>query len=213
MRYLVSGSTRSLARLGPLHPARLGFLLTPANRSSVAAILALGLPWAGDNGAYSGLDEAAFRRMLRRITGVPGCLFVAAPDVVADAGATLAQFPRWAALIRSCGQPVALVGQDGAEDLPIPWESFDCWFVGGSTRWKLSQASADLCREAKRRGKHAHVGRVNSLRRLRAALDMGADTVDGSSASMWGDKYIAKYPRWIDALCAQPTLYPEEVIS
>lgn len=145
--------------------------------------------------------------MLRHITGQPRCLFVVCPDRVGDAKTTLAMFDAWRQEVRQCGQPIAFVGQDGIEDLPIPWDLFDAWFIGGSTRWKLSQASADLASEAKVRGKWLHMGRVNSNRRLTAAYYMGCNSVDGSSASMFGDKYIHRYCAWIDHLHTQPTLF------
>ena len=44
----------------------------------------------------------------------------------------------------------------------------------------------DACREARRRGKWVHMGRVNGLRRLRIALDFGVDTVDGTSLTRPG---------------------------
>lgn len=206
MRLLVSGSTRTVRELAGRIPDRLGVLLAPANRNSVASVLATGLPWAVDNGAFSGFDEARFLRLLERCRGQPRCLFVVAPDVVANAKVTLAQWPWWSALIRSRGLPPAFVGQDGQEGLPLP-DGMAAYFVGGSTRWKLSQASADLCREAKRRGLWVHVGRVNSLRRLRTAYDFGADSVDGSSMSMFGDAHVAKFARWIDRIRGEPDLF------
>jgi hypothetical protein len=197
MRILVSGSTRTVRDLADHYPDRLGILLAPANGNTVASVVKTGLPWAIDNGAYSGFDEARFLRLLDRAQGQLGCLFVVAPDVVADARATLAQWPWWSALIRSRGLPVAFVGQDGQEDLPLP-DDMDAYFVGGSTRWKLSQASADLCREAKRRGLPVHIGRVNSLRRLRTAYDFGADSIDGSGYSKFAA--VARAKRRTDML-------------
>lgn len=203
MILLVSGCTRTMARLAPLWPRRLGHMLTPGNRNRTHALLATGLPWCADNGAFAGLDEAAFRRMLERIIGLPRCLFVVCPDAVGDAARTLEMFRSWRGEVAASGQPVAFVGQDGAESLEVPWGELDAWFVGGSTEWKLSAASAGLCREAKARGKWVHMGRVNSLRRMRAAHAMGCDSIDGTSASMFGDRYVEKYCRWIDHVCAQ----------
>lgn len=197
MILLVSGSTRTVARLATVWPASLGHMLTPANRNSPEALLATGLPWCADNGCFGGLDEAAYRRMLRRVAGLPRCLFVVVPDVVADARGTLALWRRWRDEVALAGHPLAFVGQDGAEDLEVPWPEMGAWFVGGSTRWKLSAASEDLCREASRQGKWVHMGRVNSLRRMRDAHAMGCDSIDGSSASMFGDKYIHKYCQWL----------------
>lgn len=207
MIYLVSGSVKTLSQLAPTHGSRLGFLTTPSNRNSPACFTRLGLPWAADNGAYSGFDAAKFRRLLARVRGLERCLFVVCPDVVANAKSTLALFGEWRDEVASYGQPVAFVGQDGAEGIEIPWGSFGAWFIGGSTEWKLSRASADLAAEAKRRGRWVHMGRVNSLKRMRLAYEMGCDSVDGSSASMYGDRCIHKYCRWLDGICSQPLLF------
>jgi hypothetical protein len=193
---LVSGSTKTVASLAHQHRARLGHLLTPSNRNSVDSLLRTGLSWAADNGAFSGFDTARFRRLLSRVAGKPRCLFVVCPDVVGDAQRTLDLFDLWRYEVAASGQPVALVGQDGLEDLSVPWHAFDCLFIGGSTAWKLSRTAADLCHEAKARGKWIHVGRVNSLRRMMSAKDMGADSIDGSSLSMFGDKYIHRFCQW-----------------
>jgi hypothetical protein len=222
MRVLVSGSTKMVGGLAPAWPDSLGHLLTPGNGITVASLLKTGLPFACDNGAYSGLDEAAFRKMLGKVAGAPRCLFVVVPDVVADARATLALFGRWAPECRAAGQPLAFVGQDGAEDCDLPWADFDAFFVGGSTRWKLSGAAADLGAEAKARGKWLHMGRVNSMRRLRIAYRLGCDSVDGSSYSRWRHRTITHRPdmslerhlRFLAALARQAReqrgLFPEE---
>jgi hypothetical protein len=216
MRILVSGGARCLQALYRQFPDQLGFLVTPSNLSWVAtASKGLGALWAADNGAYAGFDPDAFRRLLRHARGKPHCLFVVCPDVVADAAGTLALFRRWAPEVGQTGQPLAFVGQDGAEDLTLPWEEFAAYFIGGSTRWKLSAASAQLAGEARARGKWVHMGRVNSMRRLRAALDIGCDSCDGSSYSRWAVKAEAARPdmklerhlAFLRALRAQPVLF------
>lgn len=161
---LVSGATATLRRLGP--SPRLGALLTPRAGNSVEAILALGLPWAADNSAYSCWDEGRFVRMLDRLAGHAGCMWVAVPDVVANAAATLDLFETWQPRIAARGLPVALVLQDGQENLPVPWDRIDAVFVGGSTAWKLGDHARQVVAEAKARGKLAHLGRVNCRRRL-----------------------------------------------
>jgi hypothetical protein len=192
----VSGATRTLRGLGP--SPYLGVLLTPRAANSVEAITGLGLPWAADNSAYSCWDEGRFHRMLDRIAGVPGCLWVAAPDVVANAAATLALFDLWQPRMAACGLPVALVLQDGQERFPVPWDRLDAVFVGGGTAWKLGDAARGLCVEAKARGKLIHVGRVNSKRRLAHLARWGCvDSVDGSSFSRWPDTRIPAALRWI----------------
>jgi hypothetical protein len=207
MIFLVSGTTTSLSKAMRVYPDRLGVLLTPNNRNAVSWCVQTGLPWAIDNGAFSGFDPDRFRRLLRRAADKPRLLWVVCPDVVGQARATLDLFEQWQPELTAAGVPVAFVGQDGQEDLPVPWDRLDAFFVGGSTRWKLSEAAGDLVREAKRRGKWVHMGRVNSLRRMRVAYEIGCDSCDGSSASRWGDKYTMQYPRWLGRISEQMHLW------
>lgn len=61
--------------------------------------------------------------------------------------------------------------------------------------------------EAKRRGKHVHMGRVNSLRRLRFARDIGCDSVDGTFLGFGPDVNIVRLQRWLDDIERQPSLW------
>lgn len=203
---LVSGSTRTVRDLAETRPERLGHLLTPRNRNSVASLVRTGLPWAVDNGAFSGFDADAFRSLVRRAAGQPRLLWVVCPDVVADARATLDLFDQWQPELSGMGLPVAFVLQDGQEDLSLPAD-FDCLFIGGTTEFKLSEAAADLVTEAKGRGAWVHMGRVNSLKRMRHAQAIGCDSIDGSSASMFGDKYIHRYLIWLAQLDRERLLF------
>lgn len=205
MLLLVSGSTRSVRECAGRYPDRLGHLLTPSNRNSVASVVNTGLWWALDNGSFSGFDPVLFRRRLGVVRGEPRCLFVVAPDVVARARETIRLWMRWCADLAECGQPAAFVFQDGQEDLEIP--EAEAYFIGGSTRWKLSSAAADCARYAKTRGAWLHMGRVNSRRRMAHAIELGCDSIDGSSASMFGDTYIPKYMKWLTHLETQRVLF------
>lgn len=187
---LVSGATRTMERI---RDPRLGRLVTPRSRNIPDA-----LPWALDNAAFSGFVEDAFVDALERYRGMPHCLWVACPDVVADSVATLALFAAWHERVRKLGYRVALVAQNGLAVQDTPWDSIDCLFIGGDTRWKLSWEAHVLCREAKTRGKSVHIGRVNSKRRFLAARQMGADTIDGSGFSRFPDTRIPKALRWMD---------------
>ncbi len=207
MILLVSGTTKSFTRAAAVRPLAFGRLLTPANRNSIAWVTGDGKPWAVDNGCFHCLDAPAFTRLVGKVAGKLGLLWVAAPDVVGDARTTLERFREWLPMLRAAGVPVALVGQDGTEELELPWDDFACLFIGGTTRWKLSQASADLGFEAKRRGKMLHFGRVNSRRRLRAAFERGCDSVDGTGMSRWGDVHLLKFARWLAQIEAEPTLF------
>lgn len=194
---LVSGATATVSRLAS---PKIGSLLRPGNGNRPVP----GVPWAADNGAFSGFDAKAFGAMLARLQGVPGCLWVATPDVVADAAGTDLMFSEWEPQLHSMGFPVAYVAQDGL--VAVPWDRCECLFVGGTTRFKMSAATERLAREAKRRGKLLHIGRVNSLRRLSYAQSVGADTVDGTGFSAFPDTRIPLALRWLGRVEAQPAL-------
>lgn len=110
-------------------------------------------------------------------------------------------------VIRELGFPTAFVAQDGQEYLPIPWDAFDCLFVGGSTAWKLSEPAYALVREAKRRGKWCHMGRVNSWRRIRAAAMSGYDSCDGTYIAYNPIELTEKVSGWMRNLREQQRLW------
>jgi hypothetical protein len=208
MRLLVSGATTTLEELASAWPNHLGRLLTPATGNNPDRMASL--PWAADNSAFSAWDEPAFVRLVARLSGRPACLFLAVPDVVGDAHATLEAFRSWVPRLRPAGLPLALVGQDGAAALP--WDDFDSYFIGGTDAWKLSRASWHLAQEAKDRGKHLHMGRVNSIRRLDVAYAWGCDSVDGSGMSMFPRAHIPRFLRHLKHLDSQPLLVDQKSV-
>lgn len=154
----------------------------------------VGWRWAADNGAFGEFNPEAFRRMLDGLHGLPGCLFVAAPDVVGDAECTLELFEEWYDELVAAWQPIALVAQDGlvGGDDRVPWSRIDALFIGGSTEFKLGLDAAELAREARTRGKHVHWGRVSSLRRKRYIASVGGinDSIDGNINNRWRDRWL-----------------------
>lgn len=196
---LLSGATRLVESLLPC--PYLGVLTSP--RAGNRHYERLGLPWAADNDVFTGkFDPVRFRRLL---TWDPtGCLWVAAPDVVGDAAATLELFAQWAPEIRSAGFPVALVGQDGL--VAPPWDDLDALFIGGSTEWKLGPVAFALAREAKERGKWVHFGRVNTANRIRYARQAGADSIDGTKATKWPFE-LPRILRWIENADTQEVMF------
>jgi hypothetical protein len=128
---------------------------------------------------------SVFVSMLEAIEGVP-LRFIAVPDVVGDARSTLRRFARWRDRVAQAG-PVALCAQDGLGVMTTPWDQLDCIFIGGTTRWKCSEAAQRLVLEARERGKWAHMGRVNTARRMLLAKSWGCDSIDGTSVSMFTD--------------------------
>lgn len=153
-----------------------------------------GVPWCADNGCFSDVfNEAKWWAWLQaNAHRADSCVFAVAPDVVADAAATLARSAPWMPKIRALGYPVAFVAQDGLENLTVPWDEFDALFIGGSTEWKLGRHARAIAREAKRRGKHLHMGRVNSLQRLRYARWLGCDSADGTFIKRGPDVNLPK---------------------
>lgn len=118
-----------------------------------------------------------------------------------DAAATLERSLPLLPKIRALGFKAALVAQDGLEELEVPWDEFDVLFVGGTTDWKLGAGATGLAAEAKRRGKHAHLGRVNSRKRLmhaKLSIPGGYDSVDGTYLVFGPRKNLPSLLRWLD---------------
>lgn len=142
------------------------------------------------------------------------CLFATAPDVLGDAAGTLARSEPWTGPMRAWfGLPVALVAQDGLERLDVPWSDLDVLFIGGSTEWKLGTAARGLVAEAKARGKRVHMGRVNSLRRLRYAEAIGCDTADGTYLAFGPDLNLPRVLGWSRSVNDQGVLFGGAVAS
>ena len=198
MILLVSGNTVQVRRAS----AHVGILHVPSGGHDPSSCQ--GRVWAADNGAFSGFDEPAFVRMLRRlregmVSGVvPRPLFVAAPDAVGDASETSRLFSRWEPLLHADGWPVALVAQDGLRAADIPWSSLEAVFIGGTTGYKLGRDAAVIAETARASGKWVHMGRVNTVRRMRRAHAIGCGSVDGSSFSRWPSTLL-----FADAACAE----------
>lgn len=141
-------------------------------------------PWAIDNGGFKRLDIAAFEALLARESHHrERCLFVAAPDIVGSAQRTLELLDHFRPTL--AGWRIALVCQDGQETLPIPWNTIDAVFIGGSTAWKCSLHVEAIIRTAKVLGKWVHVGRVNDPERFLHFEDLGADSCDGTGLARY----------------------------
>ena len=156
-----------------------------------------GMPYALDNGAWTAFqrgeafDVAAFERALELMGERAD--FVVVPDIVAGGVRSLEFSLRWLCRLRDFPSPMALAVQDGMrlEDV-APWlgagrDRAQVIFVGGSTEWKLATMSqwADLARQ---RGVSCHVGRVNTMRRVRYCVGAGAHSFDGSGPSRFASE-------------------------
>lgn len=186
MLVLVSGATTTVRQLMVQHP-NLGVLLTPndGNRAPERGVI-----WAADNSAFSGFDDAIFRAFLRRIEGRHDCLWVTAPDVVGDAIKTAELWREWREIITGHGHRPAYVAQDGLVEADVPWTEVGAIFVGGTTRYKLSEAAATIVGEANRRNIWTHMGRVNSAKRIIFAAAIGCRSIDGSSFSRFSRTHL-----------------------
>ena len=162
--------------------------------------------FAIDNGAFAAFDRTAFLALLKREESRKTlCRFVAVPDVVGSARRTLECFDYWWGSCVLKGWPLALVAQDGLEDLPIPWALISAIFIGGSTAWKLSVHVEHVIKAAKILGKWVHAGRVNTPGRFEYFCRLGVDSVDGTG--------LAKHTWMREAIYAAamaPSLFAQE---
>ena len=112
--------------------------------------------------------------------------WIVAPDIVGGGLESLRLTESW--LPRLPGLRLVAV-QDGIEPADIRgWLGEDTGiFLGGTTEWKLRTIFrwGELAAE---RGCWFHVGRVNSVKRLRLCVEAGATSFDGSSPAIYPDK-------------------------
>jgi hypothetical protein len=146
--------------------------------------------FALDNGCFSGhFDAKKFDKYLEKIANKKHlCLFLVMPDAVGDPVKTMDLWRRYYDKYKNW--PLAFVAQDGQECLLYPPDNeWQCLFIGGSTHWKMSEAAKKCIQYAVDRGKHIHIGRVNSYRRFRhfACLPGGEGfTCDGTQQRFVG---------------------------
>ena len=144
------------------------------------------LPFALDNGAFTGFDEREWFALLRW-TCLCGSrpLWAAVPDVVGDAAATSERWQRYAGEVARFKYPTAFVVQDGHQVVDVP-PTAAVVFVGGSTEWKR-QTITYWCDHFPR----VHVGRINTYRWLRYCADAGAESCDGTGFGRGDKKQLA----------------------
>lgn len=208
MIILVNGATDTV-RKQPW--GTVGHLLSPRAGNSLESVTSTDRVWAADNDCFKGLDAEAYWRMLARISRAnrSNLLWVVVPDKVGDARETVNLWHEWYPQLDHLGLRAAFVGQDGLEHVAdeIQWHEMECFFIGGTDAFKLGPVAEDFAREAKRRGKWVHMGRVNSVRRMRHAMEIGCDSIDGRSFSAWPDRWQPWGVARIKRLAAQPSLF------
>lgn len=192
MLYLATASTPMIR--DAMRSGALGLMAQPGSNGPSSAP---GVPWAADNGCFAAKwNQGRWAAWLAaQADHLRSCLFAVVPDVVADAPATRARFEVWAPMVAALGYRLAYVLQDGADDLP--WDDFEVLFVGGSTAYKESLDAAAWVGEARARGKGTHMGRVNSLRRMRLAVREGYDSADGTFLAFGPDINLPRLTRMV----------------
>lgn len=158
-------------------------LLTPGTRFNLQDPTK---PFAVDNFFFTKVNTEGFLSLLEREESRRHlCRFVSVPDVVGSARRTLELFDRWYSRPELYRWPLALVAQDGQEDLPIDWDSIEAIFIGGTTDFKMSRHAVQIIKTAQALGKWTHVGRVNTPDRFLHFERLGVDSVDGSGISRY----------------------------
>lgn len=139
-----------------------------------------------DNGAYSCFEEGKWLRMTTQGINDTHCIGIVMPDIVGDWTRTRLMFDQYKRWVPREKRFIVL--QDGCTTSGgrIPWDEIVGVFLGGSTAYKYSEAAWLLLKEAKARGKHVHIGRVNTPLRLIYFEGM-MDSFDGSGISMFDD--------------------------
>lgn len=185
-----------------------GCMTTPAQGN----LLPDGCWWGADNGKFGKGwpgPEAWYLWLKDTVKryGTERCLFAVAPDVPFDAYGTLHESRPWLPLIRDLGIPVAFAAQNGSEDGLIPWGEFDALFLAGDDDWKTGEIALALATEAKDRGLWVHMGRVNTLKRLKRANSFACDSADGTTFAWGPDINLARMRRWLPRVNQQPSLW------
>lgn len=162
------------------HPDFYGCICQPRMRQVPRGLIE-GRMWVYDNDCFNGgFDPAQWARTLVKLLPYRRqCRFVVMPDVVGDSVRTKSLWYQWLPMIQTYKFPLAYVAQNGQSELDLP-EHASAMFIGGDDSFKLGEEGRVCVEQAKRRGMWVHMGRVNSLKRLRYAQNLGCDSVDGT---------------------------------
>lgn len=162
-----------------------GVLVRPTRSNHPNRAVNLDACWAADNDCYVKYDPKAIINMLMRYKNIPNCLFVNSPDVVCNHDATLFLFWFWQPIIKYYNYPVAFTLQNGVSVDTVPFNYCDAIFIGGTTDFKFSDVVVSIVKKSKELNKHVHMGRVNSIKRIKYAKSIGVDSFDGTGYCRW----------------------------
>lgn len=205
MIYLLPLSHKDIIKRFPMEG--FGMLINPKWVTVPPGVRNEGRIWALDNGAFNNrFNPTKFNAALERLKPYrEKCLFIVAPDVLADSTETRRLWDEWAPRLE--GWPLAFVAQDGQTPEQMP----DCdWlFVGGTTEYKLGPDARSLIAWSRARDIRVHVGRVNTWRRMRYFKMLGVETMDGTLLCYGIDTHKQKVCDWVGILRAQGMLFEE----
>ena len=177
-------------------------------------------PWFLDNGAFSdwrsgrAFDAGAFWSDLNsEVAALYPPDFVVCPDRVAGGLDSLAFSRHWLAHCVSArpGLRYFLAVQDGMTEADVypALAGFAGVFVGGTLDWKLSTGAAWV-RFAHRFGLPCHIGRVGTAKRVRWAIEVGADSID-SCLPLWSRDKLRVFTEALAAGVANDNVPDKEV--
>lgn len=201
-----------LEQIPRLVQAGVGVMLQPGNGYAKSVELHGFTSWAADNGCFAKGDKFRLDHWYEWLATVPKSrlLFAVVPDVYGNAEGTLKRSLPELSRVRQMGFKAAFVGQDESEKGYIPWDDFDCLFIGGSTEWKLGSGAASLAGQAKNKDMWVHMGRVNSKKRLLYAASIGCDSADGTFLRFVNRDVtldgVGKIISWLEAVKSRPNL-------
>jgi hypothetical protein len=195
--YLANPSTPPVREAMLANPY-LGAMVTPSQGNLVAPSIPVGI----DNGCFAQPEKFDADQFIAKIEKFPPnqVLFVNAPDVVGDWEATLSRSEEWLHYLEHAGYPPCVVLQDGATVDTVPyttWKQVDAVFIGGTTEFKLGADAAELAIKARRDSKWVHMGRVNSLKRIRYADTIGCHSADGTFITFGPNINLPKVLAWL----------------
>jgi hypothetical protein len=220
--YVAATSNMLVGYLAGKHEKKIGFMVSPATRWIKAHPF---IPYSIDNGIYADTiasREWSFQSFLALLCKAKESKvkpeFIVVPDVLYDAEKTKKQFHYYSKIIRDLGFDfrLAMAVQDGMSPQDIPSKKVVA-FIGGSTRFKQEKTHTFV--EA---GFDVHVGRVNTLKRLLWASQLGCVSVDGSGWFRCGGTEdqnqrparidgLLDFLKWQDDPAYQTNLFGEQV--
>jgi hypothetical protein len=158
-------------------------------------------PWAFDNGAFVAWKRGESfpvrkfnERLDAALSAAPTPRMAVAPDIVAGGATSLRFSLDWLPKLPA-EWPWFLAVQDGMTPADVAPElhHFRGIFLGGSDRFKNEEAK-QWCVLAHLAGIPFHYGRAGTLRKVRHAKRIGADSID-SAFPLW---CIARLERFVD---------------